>query len=63
MSTILQAEYPHVDEAIHKPGIAASLTPGAIRLSVGEVNSRAEFMLMQDEWNALVRATEDQPFY
>ncbi|HVG00386.1 MAG TPA: GNAT family N-acetyltransferase [Chloroflexia bacterium] len=64
MPTILQAEYPQLDEAVHTPVIAASMTPDAVtRLSVGEVNSRADFMQLQDEWNALVRATDDQPFY
>lgn len=32
-------------------------------ISVGEVNSRAAFMQLAGEWNALVRATRDQPFY
>jgi CelD/BcsL family acetyltransferase involved in cellulose biosynthesis len=64
MATVLQTEYPLGDEAAPPPGDAASLTSAdTAGLCVGEVSTRADFMRMQDEWNALVRATDDQPFY
>lgn len=53
MTSILQAQYPQ----------AGASLPATPALSVGEVTTRPDFMRLQEEWNALVRRTEDQPFY
>ncbi|HEX8597883.1 MAG TPA: GNAT family N-acetyltransferase [Chloroflexia bacterium] len=62
MAAISQAQYQQATP--HTLGTPTSrTTAGATTLHVSEVNSRAAFMQMQGEWNALVRATDDQPFY
>ena len=38
----------------------AVISPG---MSISEVRARAEFMRLAPEWDALVRATRDEPFY
>ncbi len=32
-------------------------------MSVDQITTRVDFMRLQEEWNALVRRTDDQPFY
>lgn len=47
----------------HDPMLSMQVAPLDTEINVVEVNSRAAFMQLADEWNGLVHATRDQPFY
>lgn len=68
MVPILTTQYPQVDSGPQALGkttarVSAEHAIGTGILSVTEVNSRADFMPLQDAWNALVCGTRDEPFY